>query len=51
MTYRGGKLMITPIQWTNMDENEIYLITLMRKKHNKMNKLQCIEDLKASHLN
>jgi hypothetical protein len=36
MTYRGGKLMITPtIQRTNMDENEIYLITLMRKKLKK----------------
>jgi len=32
MTYQGGKLMTTPtIQWTNMDENEIYLITLLRK--------------------
>lgn len=32
MTYRGVKLMITPtIQWTKIDENEIYLITLLRK--------------------
>jgi hypothetical protein len=33
MTYPGGKLMITPTtQWTNIDENEIYLKTLLRKK-------------------
>jgi hypothetical protein len=33
MTYRGGKLTTTPtIQWTNMDESEIYLLTLLRKK-------------------
>jgi hypothetical protein len=32
MTYPGGKLITTPTtQWTNMDENEIYRKTLLRK--------------------
>jgi hypothetical protein len=34
MTYPGGNLMITPTtQWTNIEENDIYIKTLLRKKN------------------